>query len=92
MTGDRAPARTDDTPVPTLPQRPRAATLTCRRCGTSISWDDPSRCTWWPNGCTARQGELPRPTSCWDCLTEDERVDLVDAGCHEATLRARGWR
>jgi hypothetical protein len=45
-------------------------------------------CTWWPAGCRPYG---PQPCLCWDCADEDQRLDLVDAGCTAAAMRLRGW-
>lgn len=68
--------------------RPSDGTVRCRDCGTTARLDTTEVCLWWPFGCSTRDSE-PHPRLCWRCCGEHERLDLVDAGCHQAETRVR---
>lgn len=68
------------------------APLHCTRCGFACEIGSIAACVMWPKGCRTMPGDRA-PSVCWWCCTEDERVDLVDAGCHTAAmyLRYQSW-
>lgn len=70
--------------------RPKDGVVGCIQCGTAAQLGTPEVCCWWPFGCTTSPVD-PYPRLCWDCCGEDERADLVDAGCIPAAMRQRGW-
>lgn len=55
--------------------------LHCKVCHRQPG-DSIDLCTWWPAACQHPHG--PRPQRCWRCCDEDQRLDLVDAGCPTA--------
>jgi hypothetical protein len=65
--------------------------LICRRCHRRTERRSVDACTWWPPECVTGLGPWRRPRVCWDCCDEDERLDLVDAGCPLAIQKARNW-
>jgi hypothetical protein len=70
-------------------ERPADGKTVCRACGTAAQLGTAEVCCWWPFGCTTRDDE-PYPRLCWDCCSDDERIDLVDiAGCRPAVARIR---
>lgn len=66
--------------------------LVCLRCHRCVDWQSYEVCCWWPNGCTATATSEQLPEVCWDCCSEDERLDLVDAGCVRAIVELRSRR
>jgi hypothetical protein len=64
--------------------------LRCTVCHEVYAWGTPAGCTMWPRGCRTVVGD-PRPSVCWWCCDEDQRVDLVEAGCRTAAVHLRLW-
>lgn len=59
-----------------------APVLRCTVCGLTCRRGDRIACVMWPGGCTA--GPDDEPTVCWWDCDDDQRADLVDAGCDQA--------
>lgn len=63
----------------------------CLECGRQARPGTFDVCTWWPFGCQTGPAD-PLPKLCWDCLSDDQRVDLVEVGCLTAATNTRYQR
>ncbi len=75
-------------PVVTLTPLVEGAPLTCAECGLQVVWGSVAACVMWPKGCRTVRGDR-LPSVCWWCCDEDQRVDLIEAGCDTAVRYVR---